>query len=182
MKCPCSLLLKKDDITFQYILSNWPIIRFYDGEHELHYYYSLKEKVWRFRSLAQFQCSLLLSLSLRPSCVLAWQCNRSVLHRFCGRHLWDPSVWERTCAWLPIFLSLISIMHAPAIPPTASQSLSQLSHKALLHFVSHTKVHFSVCHQDNDWWGSEAFVFLIPPKSFWKPLWQLCHQCDRQVV
>ena len=43
---------------------------------------------------------------------------------FRGRYLWDPSVWERTCAWLPIYLSLISIMHTPAVPPTVSQSLS----------------------------------------------------------
>ena len=68
--------------------------------------------------------SLFLCLPLCPSYVLAWQCNCSVLHRFSGRYLWDPSTWERTSAWLPTFPWLISIMHTPAIPSTVSPPLS----------------------------------------------------------
>ncbi len=114
--------------------------------------------------------SLSLSLPLCPSYVLAWQCNCGVFLRFSGRYLWDPSVWERTDAWVHIYLSLISIMHTPAIPPAVSPSLSlSLSLHfcfALPHFVSRTKEHFSVCHQDDDRQEIEAFVVLIPLKSF----------------
>lgn len=77
--------------------------------------------------------AVILSLPLCPSCVLALQCNCSTRHSFCGSYLWDSSVWERTCAWLPIYLSLISIMHTLAIPPTASQSFS-------LFLLSHSKI------------------------------------------
>lgn len=141
-------------------------------------FFSLSRSVWMLSATEVQPSSLFLPLSLCPSYVLAWQCNCSVLHRFCGRYLWDPSVWERTSAWLPIYLSLISIMHTPAIPPTVSQSLSLCCHmqqnialsfsSALLHFVFQTKGHFSVCHPDDDWQGIEAFVALIPLKSFLK--------------
>lgn len=129
-------------------------------------------------------------LPLCPSCVLAWRYSCSALRRFCGRYLWDSSVWERNSAWLPIYLSLISIMHTPAIPPTVPQSLSlsavTRSKISLFHLARpcftlffRTKAHFSVCHPDDDWQGL-VFFALIPLKSFgkWIPTLQRTgHSC-----
>lgn len=144
-------------------------------------------------SLALFECSLPRRYSHPlprcPSCVLAWQYNRSALRRFCGRYLWDSSVWERNSAWLPIYLSLISIMHTPAIPPTVPQSLSLCCHtqqnitlsfsSALLHFVFSNKGTFLSL--SPRWWLTGLFFFvLIPLKSFgkWIPTVQRAgHSC-----
>lgn len=157
----------------------WAIIGFYEGDMS-------------YRAIIQCRVSLSYSLSRSvsvtevPSASLSYVLHMSLRDSatavcftvsvggisgipVCGRGLLpgSPSIrrLSQSCTLLP------------SLPPSPNLSFSAVTRSkiSVFHLVVpcftlffETKRHFSVCHPDDDWQGTESSVVLIPLKSFRK--------------